>query len=99
MIRREFTPEQKQALVLTLLSGRTTVAELCREHQVSTSVLYRWRDQFLDGGMRALQGQTSTKREDALRDEVEHLKRSIGELALANQALKKVRPGRRGGWP
>ena len=39
--RREFTDDFKAKIVAARLNG-TPVRELCREHGISESVLYRW---------------------------------------------------------
>jgi len=45
--RRKFTAEFKAQVVLDLLSGAKSSAELCREHQIATSVLADWKTMFL----------------------------------------------------
>ncbi len=30
------------------------VAEICREHQISQALYYRWRDRFLEAGQKGL---------------------------------------------
>jgi len=37
--RRKFAPEFKAQVVLELLSGAKTVAEVCREHQLASQVV------------------------------------------------------------
>ena len=46
--RREFTPEFKLQCVLDLISGRSRPVEICREHNISDSLLARWRQQFTE---------------------------------------------------
>ena len=45
---RKFSAQQKTELVLASLRGPKTIAELCREHDISDSLLRKWREQFLD---------------------------------------------------
>jgi transposase-like protein len=45
---RKFTAKQKLELVLTRLRGERSIAELCREHAISESLLRRWREQALE---------------------------------------------------
>ncbi len=40
---RKFTAQQKLELVMASLRGERSIAELCREHQISESLLRRWR--------------------------------------------------------
>ena len=83
-----FTPEQKREIVLALLGGRVPVAELCREHQVSSTTLYNWRDDFLEGGLKGLRGDGASVREAEQDREIQKLKQLVGDLSLANYALK-----------
>jgi transposase-like protein len=95
-----FTPEQRRDIVLSLLEGRVPMAELCRTHQVSNTAIYRWKDQFLEGGLAALQGQGASTRERAMQAEMDEMRTIVGELALANYAMKRGRAawtGKKGG--
>src|SRR3989454_9139597 len=46
----KWTPEQKLPLVLSVLRGEGSVAEIGRRHRVSDVTLAKWRDAFLAGG-------------------------------------------------
>src|SRR5215203_3067802 len=48
---RKFTPQQKLELVMASWRGERSIAELCREHEISESLLRRWREQALEVGM------------------------------------------------
>src|SRR4051812_50116098 len=48
---RKFTPQQKLELVLASWRGERSIAERCREHDISESLLRRWREQALEAGM------------------------------------------------
>ena len=50
----KWTPEQKLPLVLSVLRGEGSVAEIGRRHRVSDVTLAKWRDAFLAGGAAAL---------------------------------------------
>ena len=41
---RKFTAQQKTELVLALLRGQNTFAEICRENDIVDSLLCEWRD-------------------------------------------------------
>ena len=83
---------QRMELVLRLLRKEAPASQLAREAGVSENTLYRWRDQFLEGGRSQLGGKSKSpsgelatlKRELAERDQV------IGELTIANRVLKKL---------
>jgi transposase-like protein len=50
MKRRKIDPETKMAAVLEGPRGESSVADIRRKYQISESLYYRWRDQFLEGG-------------------------------------------------
>ena len=45
--RRTFTPEFKAKVVLDVLTGTASQAEVCRKHQISPSLLALWKTTFL----------------------------------------------------
>src|SRR4051795_3701052 len=53
---RKFTAQQKLELVMASLRGERSIAELCREHRISESLLRRWRDVALEAAGERLAG-------------------------------------------
>ena len=47
---RTYTPETKVRIVLEILRGEKPLAQASRDYQIKSSLLYRWKDQFLEGG-------------------------------------------------
>src|SRR6187200_2210309 len=45
---RKFTAKQKVELVLASFRGNRSIAEICREHDLSETLLRRWRDQMIE---------------------------------------------------
>ena len=43
-------PKTNLAGVLERLNGESTVADVCCKQQISETLYYRWRDEFLEGG-------------------------------------------------
>jgi len=97
-----FTPEQRYEIVLAVLEGRRPMAEICRDHQVTTTTVYRWKEEFLGGALEALKGQAPRSEGREQEREIQRMRELVGELALANFAMKKGRtlstrnPGGRG---
>jgi transposase len=60
---RQFTAQQKTELVLASLRGHKTVTEICRENDISETLLRRWREQFLAAGAERLNGQGRADRD------------------------------------
>lgn len=87
--RRSFAPKFKAQVILELLSGSKSQAELCREHQLSPNLLNTWKDAFLANASAVFQsGQANPSGEtDAAR--VAELERLVGRLTLEVDILKK----------
>ena len=68
------------------------IAELCRKHGVSVAQFHRWKERFREGGRKGL-GESSKGNE--YQKEIDDLKRLVGDLALAIDALKKSPQGRK----
>lgn len=45
--RRKFTPEFKSEVVLQLLSDEQSMAELYRTHQLTSQVIWNWKQHIL----------------------------------------------------
>ncbi len=66
------------------------IAEICREHGIAVSLFYKWKEQFIEGGKKGLEGNNKI-----VNNETTDLKRIIADLTIANDALKKTLQGRR----
>ncbi len=77
---RQFTPEQKTEIILAGLRGDRSVREVCREHEVSETLYYQWRDRLLEGGKAALAAPRDKAPE---RVEILELRRRVGQLERA----------------
>ena len=45
--RRNFSAEFKTEVVLEVISGTKSAAEICREHNLNPDLLSHWKNQFL----------------------------------------------------
>jgi transposase-like protein len=88
MKQRKWAADEKLAIVMEGLKEKRSVAEICREHQVSQTLYYKWRDRFLEGGRKSLDHSGSG--EEAHRAEVEKLQKIIGKQAIQIEILKKT---------
>ena len=87
--RRSFTPEFKLEICQQIALGEKRPAQICREHNLASSLLYRWRQQYAQDGESAFNPGPATEVE-ALERQVAELERFCGQLALENQVLKKA---------
>ena len=88
---RSWTAKQKIEIVLAGLRGDRSVKEVCREHAISETLYYGWREKLLEGGRDALAGKEERQGERELRRKVAELERALGrktyELEIAGKAL------------
>lgn len=86
------TAEQRGQLVLRLLSKEESAAKIARRAGITEETLYRWREEFLAGGMRAMSGagaqSEQAKALERLRAELADRDQVIAELTIANRVLK-----------
>ena len=77
--------------MLTGLKGEQSVAEICRQRQISQFQYYKWRDRFLKDDKNALAYGDPFKKEALLKAEIERLQKIIGKQAVQIEVLKKPR--------
>jgi transposase len=67
----------------------TTGPGVCREHNLSESVLLRWRKEYDARGEEAAFAEKQLSQTEALQKKIAELERFCGKLALENEILKK----------
>jgi transposase-like protein len=84
---RTFTPEFKAQIVMAVLTGDRTVAEVCRQHQLSETLFYRWKADLLAAlpQIFALDPQL-----EAAQARIAELERLVGRLTLELEVVKKA---------
>ena len=73
------------------LAGNLTQAEICRRHGIYPVQLSKWMEQFTQGGKAAL---AQRKKSDSRDEEIQDLKKIIGDQSLIIDAFKKRLQGR-----
>jgi transposase len=85
--RRAFTPEFKAEVVLAILTGTQTTADLCRQHGLKPELVALWKKIFLDRAAAAFAGDTAGGREAA---RIAALERLVGQLTMELTIAKKA---------
>jgi transposase-like protein len=88
--RRAFTPEFKFEAVLDMVRGEKTMAQMCREGDITESLLDKWRDAFFERAPSLLADQRSSHY-DPQGEHSAELERWVGRQALEIEVLKKAR--------
>ena len=84
---------EREEAVLSLIRREDAARVIARRYGVSEQTLYRWRDLFVEAGRAGLCGKSVTaerRRIAELEKELDRRARTIGELALANDLLRKL---------
>src|SRR2546427_12140122 len=90
---RKWTAQQKLEIVLAGLRGDRSTREVCREHGISETLYYGWRDKLFAGGKAMLAGKEERQGERELRRKIAELERTLGrktyELEIAGRLLRE----------
>lgn len=84
---RTWTVQQKLEIVLAGLRGEKSVAEVCREHQISETLYYGWREKLLEGGAERLSGKEERTELAELRKRVRDLEQTLGRKTYELEIL------------
>ena len=82
-----FTAPFKPEIVLLLLTGQKSQAELCREHELSPNLLTQWKEVFVANAAAAFQSREHNSVEAS---RIAELERALGRATLENEMLKKA---------
>jgi len=94
--RRTFTAEFKSQLVLKVISGEQSAAELCRQHQLKPQLLSEWKAAFLQNAPTVFQSDGRLQ-EAELR--IAELERQVGRQTMELEAAKKALSISASAWP
>jgi len=84
---RTFTPEFKAQVVMEVLSGGKTAAELCRQHSLKPQVLSDWKASFVANAATVFQSDERLSQQQA---RIAELERLVGRLTLELEVAKKT---------
>ena len=86
---RSHTREFKLEVCRQIASGEKRPAQVCREHELASSLVARWKKEYEQYGDAAFLPGPKTEQE-ANERRVAELERFCGQLALENAVLKKA---------
>lgn len=90
MGKQKWEAEEKLSIVLEGLKNGTSVAELCRQHNVNQGQYYKWRDQFLSRAKEFFTYRGQSQEVAMLKHRITELERIIGKITIQNEILKKT---------
>lgn len=87
--RRKFTAQFKFETVMDGLQGEKSVAQICRERDITETLYYKWRDAFFERAPSVFEDQRNGSNEQQS-ERVAELERMVGRLTMENAILKKA---------
>ena len=88
MMRKKFEAGYKARVAMEAVKGEKTLAQLSSEYGVAVNMISRWKQELLAGAADIF-GRKNGRRDTTQEEQVEKLYRSIGELKVENDWLKK----------
>jgi transposase len=85
--RRNFSAEFKAKVVLEILSGNKSAAEVCREYNLKPDLVSHWKNQFMANAAQIFENGTKMDPQQA---RIEELERLAGKLSLELEIAKKA---------
>ena len=79
--RRPWKAAEKSRIILEGLKGRP-VADICVEYQISQSMYYSWRDQFLSNMGQVFETKKIDQREAYQNCQIDKMKKIIADLTI-----------------
>jgi transposase-like protein len=83
---RTFSPEFKAKLILAVVSGEKSAADVCREHSLKPDLLSKWKAHFLANAATVFQREEA----DPAQARIAELERLAGRLSLELEVAKKA---------
>ena len=88
--RRKFNPEFKTKVVLEALGERLTLTELAQKYDLHPNQIAQWKREFMEKASEVFtKGEKAQKTEEDFKQEAELLYKTIGQLKVEVDWLKK----------
>jgi transposase len=84
--RRQYTPQEKVAVLREHLLEGKAVSEVCERHELQPTVLYAWQKQFFENGAAAFE-RKNKRAEEAKDRQIAALQ---GKLANKNEVIAEL---------
>jgi len=89
--RRKFSAEFKLDTVMEGLRGQKSIAQICRERDITEPLYYQWKQRFEDQALQIFADQRQRPASDDQEQRIAELERMVGRLTMENEILKKAR--------
>jgi len=86
--RRKYTSKFKAQVVLEIISGAKTQAEIARQHRIKPDLITRWRRQFLENAPNLFA--RGTHRDGIAEARITELEQALGKNTMELELAKKA---------
>lgn len=86
-IRRNFSAEFKAKVILEIISGSKSAAEVCREYNLKADLVSHWKNQLVANAAQVFESGAETDPQQA---RIQELERLAGKLSLELEVAKKA---------
>lgn len=84
--RRTFSAEFKLDTVIEGLRGEKSIAQICRERDITDSLYYKWREMFYERALEIFtDGRQAAEQAHDLEERMAELERIMGRLTLEHE--------------
>lgn len=88
MMRKKFEAGLKSKVALEAFKGEKTLAQISSEYGVHANIISRWKQELLKG-VAGVFNNRNGRQDNGQEEKIENLYKSIGELKVENDWLKK----------
>lgn len=88
--RRKFSAEFKFDTVIEGLRGEKSIAQICRERNITESLHYKWKQAFIEQAPKIFEDKRGATQDDQAY-QVAELEQMVGRLTMEVAILKKAR--------
>lgn len=85
--KRKFTSELKSQIVLSVIKNELTALEAAKKHDITPSLVYKWRDEFLAKASTVFETNKNASEHDKKVKRYEYV---ISKLTTQNDFLERV---------
>ncbi len=87
---KQYDAALKTKIVLEVLKGQQSLAQICREHEVCADLVCHWRDIFLERAPQAFVDPRTHGKATGDQERIAELERMVGRLTMELDASKKA---------
>lgn len=87
--RRSFNADFKAQVVLEILTGAKSIAQVAREYSIKPELLSRWKADFVANASKLFETGAAGRISDPQAERIAELEKLVGRMTLEMEILKK----------